>query len=106
MIIRIPILLLALAFFTPAALAQQARYAVEVDGLSCPFCSYGVEKQLSRLEGVTSAETQLKEGVVIVTMENGRTLEQAQVTEAVKKAGFTLRGFSRINGPGRNTEDS
>ena len=35
-------------------------YKLRVDGLACPFCSYGIEKQLGKLPGVTSLKTNIK----------------------------------------------
>ncbi|MFQ5535795.1 MAG: heavy-metal-associated domain-containing protein, partial [Sphingomonadales bacterium] len=70
-------------------------YRLKVDGLACPFCAYGIEKELSRLDGVESAKTDIKSGTVIVTMSPGATLDEAAAKRAVKAAGFTMRGFKR-----------
>lgn len=34
------------------AVAAQPRYQIEVAGLACPFCAYGIEKKLRAIEGV------------------------------------------------------
>ena len=79
--------------------AQDAKpvYALQADGLACPFCAYGVEKQLSRVEGVEAIETDIKTGVVKVTMREGAALDEVTATNAVEAAGFTLRGFERVD---------
>ncbi len=89
---------LLIAFAIPAGLAmagEKATYAIGVDGLSCPFCAYGIEKQLSRIAGVEIVLTDIESGTVAVTMEEGATLEEAAATNAVEDAGFTLRSFER-----------
>ena len=89
---------LVIAFAIPAGLAvagEKATYAIGVDGLACPFCAYGIEKQLGRIAGVETVLTDIESGTVAVTMEEGATLEEAAATNAVEDAGFTLRSFER-----------
>lgn len=87
-------LLVALWSVTPAR-AEGSSYRLEVDGLACPFCAYGVEKKLNALDGVERLETNIKEGVVIVTMKDGAELDEANARQAVKDAGFTLNGLNQ-----------
>lgn len=82
-----------LAFVSATASASGASYELRVDGLACPFCAYGIEKRLNAVKGVETFETNIGEGTVVVTMEEGATLDEAMAREAVRDAGFTLRGF-------------
>lgn len=66
-------------------------YKLSVDGLACPFCAYGIEKQLDKLPGVTNLKTDIKSGTVTVKTNKGKKLATAQLRAAVKRAGFTLR---------------
>ena len=66
-------------------------YVVRVDGLACPFCAYGIEKQFSDVPGVTSTEVNLANGVVVVHVKPGTRLDQTQIKKTVKDAGFTLK---------------
>jgi mercuric ion binding protein len=85
--------MIALAW--PAAAEEPAVYELQADGLACPFCAYGIEKQLGALEGVASVETDVKSGTVTITMEEGATLDETDAERAVDRAGFTMRGFRR-----------
>ena len=76
-----------------AAFAGQA-YRLQVDGLACPFCAYGIEKQLTSLQGVQDVVVDLNAGAVEVTMKDGATLSETAANQAVKDAGFTLKGFN------------
>ncbi len=74
-VIRVVLLLLAL-LATPSWAVQESNvYELQVDGLACPFCAYGIEKQLSSVDGVQSVDVDIKAGVVIVTMADGVTLD-------------------------------
>lgn len=76
-----------------SALADSPVYKLHVDGLACPFCAYGVEKQVGGLENVVSVDILIDEGVVAVTMTSGATLLEANARQAVSDSGFTLRKF-------------
>ena len=80
---------LLILLFSIAANAE--TYVLRVDGLACPFCSYGIEKQLGRLPGVTNLATNIKAGTVTVRTRKGSKLSRAQLASAVKRAGFSLR---------------
>jgi len=75
--------------------AAGIEYLVGVDGLACPFCTYGIEKQLQKLEGVAELKTDIAQGLVKIGMQEGKSLTEAKVRQAVKKAGFSLRSFAR-----------
>ena len=49
-------------------------YALRVDGIACPFCAYGIEKQVKRIEGVKSTSVDIKDGLVTVVMKEGARL--------------------------------
>lgn len=92
---RAIVALSAATWIVTAAFAAGPSYRLSVDGLACPFCAYGIEKQLSAIDGVQRVETHIEAGAVIVTMKDGATLDQAAARRAVKDAGFTLNGFGR-----------
>ncbi len=96
------ILVLMLAgWAATAALAATQSYRLEVDGLACPFCTYGIEKKLGAIDGIERLEANIKDGTVIVIMKEGATLDEATAKQAVKDAGFTLNGFEQIS-PGES----
>ena len=89
----------ALFILPVAAFADGHVYRLQVDGLACPFCAYGVEKKLSRVEGVETLTLDIDAGHVTVTMAPGRALDEAVARQAISEAGFTLRGFERTEKP-------
>ncbi len=94
--LRTVLLSLGLLVLATAAYAAGPAYKLEVAGLACPFCAYGIEKKLRSLEGVETIETHIKDGAVIVTMGEGSTLDEAVAKQAIEAAGFTLDGFERV----------
>jgi len=92
----IPVVILIAATWPVMTTAAEPGtvYDLRADGLSCPFCAYGIEKQLGRIKGVKSVATDIKSGKVTVTMKAGARLDESDAKQAVDKAGFTLRSFS------------
>lgn len=64
---------------------------VYVDGMACPFCAYGIEKKLGKLDGLQKMEIQLEEGRVLLAFKEGPSPTENEIRRAVKKAGFTAR---------------
>ena len=85
------------AFHTSAApLAAQAEsrdslpdIVVEVRGLSCPFCAYGVEKKFDERAAVDVVEVAMEEAEVRLWLKPGEELTDAAVRRTVDEAGFT-----------------
>ncbi len=101
-------ILFVLFFGVTAAGAQAAQhvYKVYVDGLSCPFCTYGIEKKFSKVAGVEKIDIDLKTGTTLITMAAGKTLDEKTARKTVKAAGFTLRDFVQVQvGPEDNGKE-
>ncbi len=71
-----------------------ARCTISVDGLVCPFCAYGLEKKLKKLDGVRSLDISLNEGTATLSVTQGKNLRPADIRSAVEEAGFTPREIS------------
>ncbi len=73
-------------------------YTLGVDGLGCPFCAYGIEKELAALAGVGDVAIDLESGVAVVTMAGEAILDPDTAKLAVEEAGFDLRSFTPASG--------
>lgn len=92
-----PQVLLAAEAEKPAA----RTVAVQVEGLACPFCVYGLERQFGRLKGVERADVDLGEGKATLRLKPGAKVTRAQIREAVRKAGFKaseIKGIEETDG--------
>lgn len=74
------------------AWAAPVELTLHIDGLACPFCAYGMEKNLKAIRAVQSVEIEIDEGLVEIQSEGALPpLEKLQA--AVGDAGFTLRAI-------------
>ena len=71
--------------------SQLQKVAVRVDGLACPFCAYGMEKKLKRIDGVEKMDIKINEGLVLLYYSEDAQIDQALIEKKVKEAGFTPR---------------
>ena len=86
-------LLLGIAAAPHAQAQNKIEYpdvTIAVDGLACPFCAYGLEKKLKKLEGVEALTVDMEEGQVQMKLKEGVTVTEEQIYEAVTDAGFTV----------------
>jgi len=88
--------ILVLAHSNPAA-SQVSEVTVRVDGLSCPFCAYSLEKNLKHIDGVEELVIDIKLGTAtLVPVKGEGVVDLASIPTAVSDAGFTPRGVSVI----------
>lgn len=86
--------------------APEPDVVVEVEGLSCPFCAYGIEKKFVEREEVDSVFVALEENEVRLWLKPDFELTDAEVKETVEKAGFTPGPIRRPpDGGGGGGED-
>ncbi len=92
---------LVLAWLAPPAwvsAGEGQKIVVRVDGLSCPFCGFGLEKRLKRIEGVREVKIFVDKGLAELVLAEGKTVTEAQVKKAVEAAGFTPREITFSGG--------
>lgn len=65
------------------------RVVVTVQGVGCPFCVFGIEKWLGKIDGVQDVQMDLETGRVTLTLEPGASVTEDQLRRAVEQAGFT-----------------
>ena len=80
--------------WTNIAFAAGTQYDMRVDGLACPFCAYGIEKGFTKTEGVKSVDIDLKNGLVIVKTEEGKTFTEDILKEIINDTGFTMKSMT------------
>lgn len=89
----------------PAAGGKQA--VVTVQGMQCPFCAYGIQKQLKKLPGATKVDVELAKNQAIVTFAPDAKVSDADIQQAIRKAGFTPGKIEwKSGGPARKEKTS
>ena len=61
-----------------------------VDGLACPLCAYGLEKNLKKIDSVQAISIELEKGEVRVKLKEDAKIAEDHIRKAVVDAGFTL----------------
>ena len=86
------LLAVSLGLLLHAAPANAAFVSAElrVNGLSCPFCAFGIEKKLLDVDGVQSVEVFLDDGRIALTFEPENVATVSDLEKAVEKAGFEI----------------
>ncbi len=74
---------------------QPRQIQVTVLGMSCPFCAYGVEQKLKKLDGVVELTVELASGLATLVMEDGTDVSNETLRETVKDAGFEAAKVTR-----------
>lgn len=82
-------LLLILMLGVTTIFAQSHEVTIRVDGLSCPFCAYGLEKKLNDIKGVENININFEEGLVVLQVAEGETISEEELREKIQDAGFT-----------------
>ena len=89
------LLAVSLGLLLHAAPGNAAFVSAElrVNGLSCPFCAFGIEKKLLDVDGVQGVEVFLDDGRIALSFEPDSAATVSDLEEAVEKAGFELAGL-------------
>jgi len=79
--------------FAPNTPAQVLNVTVSVDGMVCPFCTYGVEKNLKDVDGVKSVKIDLKKATATLIALKDKAIDINEIPNAIKQSGFTPGGI-------------
>lgn len=81
------------------------EFTVQVDGLGCPFCAYGLEKKIKKLKGVKKIKIDMEEAIMTFKYPSEKELSLKAVEKQVDEAGYTAVGTSVLRFDG-STEKS
>ncbi len=89
------IIILASIFFLGMTISTNAQsknmdgFTIQVDGLGCPFCAYGLEKKFKELKGIKKISIEMETGNMKFQYPADKQLSIEQVKTQVEKAGYT-----------------
>ncbi len=107
---RLSIMATVLVVLGSSMLAQEADTSriyikMEIHGLACPYCAFGMEKELKRISGVENLEIHLEEGLAYMSLPASQVPSEEDLGKIVTDAGFTLKQidlskepFSKVSG--------
>lgn len=99
-IIIISFSFLAIMVFNPTNSYGQDKtmdkFEIQVDGLGCPFCAYGLEKKFKKFKGIKKFRIDMETAVVTFDYPSEEPLSLENVEAQVEIAGYTAVS-SKIN---------
>ncbi len=72
---------------------EPGMYNLTISGLTGGNDAKGIDGRLRKMNGVRKVHVDFKNGMVMVWIRRGKTLDKAAVEKIVKEAGFTLSDF-------------
>ncbi len=97
------IVYIAVFFMALAGVSAQEgmdKFKVQVDGLGCPFCAYGLEKKFKEFKGIKEVKINIETGDFTFSYPAEKQLTLDAVEKQVEKAGYTpiSGGVTRADG--------
>lgn len=68
-----------------------------VNGLVCSFCAVGIEKAFGKVDAVEHVKVDLDAKLVTIHIKDGRTLDDADIQQVIKDAGYDAVKIERTN---------
>lgn len=91
-------------FTTNDVFAQIEKIEMGVEGLSCPFCVWGLEKKLKEVKSLDKFSIHLKQAKADLYLKPNARLNIQALKKAVREAGFSA-GYMRIRAKGNLVEE-
>lgn len=90
-------ILAGLAAVMAAASATATTIEMDVHGLVCGYCAQGVEKMLRKNPATRDVVVSLENKLVVVSTAEGADITDAELSKAIKDAGYSLKGIKRTS---------
>lgn len=72
---------------------------LEVNGLACPFCAYGLEKKLKAIKGAEDFYVDIKDGYAVMAVPLTTKVTKHELKKLVSDAGFELKSVEFSDKP-------
>lgn len=63
---------------------------IEIKGMACPFCAFGMEKELKKIAGVDNVEIELKAGLAYISTLINQKPAKESLEKIITDSGFTV----------------
>jgi len=88
LLIIISVFTFSLSSNSVKAQSERDQIEVQVDGLGCPFCAYGLEKKFKEFKGIKDVKIEMETGQFTFTYPSEKAMTLEQVENQVDKAGY------------------
>ena len=85
-----PFIVAVLLFLSASVFgADETVLEIDIDGMTCPFCVYSLEKELGKLSEVEEVLISLKLNKARLTLKEGAHIDADTLQDVVLRAGYT-----------------
>jgi copper chaperone CopZ len=70
-----------------------------VDGMACPFCAYGLEKKIKKIDSSGDFFVEINEGYISFSVKSDKIPSEEDLKKTVKEAGFFARKIETSDKP-------
>ena len=86
-------LIVLLMYAMPLMATHDQIVEIDLSGLSCSFCVYGLKKNLEKHAEIEKSEISLKQNKARIHLTPGATVTTEEIREIIKDAGFASGNF-------------
>jgi copper chaperone CopZ len=83
---------------------EKVYIKIEIKGMACPYCAFGMEKELKKVAGVDNVEIELKEGLAYISTPISQKPTKENLEKIIIDGGFTAGKIEFSNKPFKRTE--
>ena len=89
------LLLISPAYASVDAAKCEDTINVKVNGLVCDFCARALEKVFGKRDDVEGIKVDLDNSNVVVTMKQGKTIDDETLTELITDSGYNVTAIDK-----------
>jgi copper chaperone CopZ len=78
---------------------ERVYIKIEIKGMACPYCAFGMEKELKKVSGVENVEIELKEGLAYISTPINQKPSKESLEKIIVDGGFTVGEIEYSNKP-------
>ncbi len=69
---------------------ERVYIKIEIKGMACPYCAFGMEKELKKVAGVDNVDIELKKGMAYISTPASQRPIKKNLESIITNAGFTV----------------
>lgn len=77
---------------------QKYDVVVEIEGMVCPFCSYGLEQALNKMEQINQTDVSILDGLAKIILVDDQQVTKELITGVITDAGYKTDKFIKFPG--------
>ncbi|PCJ91224.1 MAG: hypothetical protein COA50_16645 [Flavobacteriaceae bacterium] len=77
---------------------------IEIKGMACPYCSFGMVQELKKVVGVGNVEIEFKEGLAFISTPMYQNPTKESLEKIITEAGFTVGEIEFSDKPFKRTK--